>query len=152
VRRDCDLVSYFLAFQDVDQWSGAFAETLLPFRHPVQRRNPQRRDRHGLHESQPVRARRPGTRLHRRAAAYSAQDPGRLLGGRAGARGAGRLDALGGWRGLLPRAPRHPLRRQHARRGGHGGRQGRGRDEARLAGGLLAGRPSGRGDEHRHRD
>ena len=84
--------------------------------------------RHGLHEPQPGRARRPRVRLHpdparrapaRRSPATSA-DP--TVAGRVGAWVAGRRAAARD----AAHAAAGPVRRQHARRRGHRGRQGRG--------------------------
>ena len=64
--------------------------------HAVQPRPPVGRDRHGLHEPEPVGARRPGVRLHRDADAAAAQDRRRPLDGEPQVQRADRrLDARG---------------------------------------------------------
>ena len=85
--------------------------------------------RHGLHEPQPGRARRPRVRLHpdparRRRARPSPATSTRPGGGRRGSRAWARA-AVGSRRAAAPAAG--PVRRQHARRRRHRGRQGRGR-------------------------
>ena len=84
--------------------------------------------RHGLHEPQPGRARRPGIRLHPVAPRGVPDDRGRA---RVASRG--RAERIGSWARAaaaiadMRDAAAGPVRRQHAGRRGHRGRQGRGR-------------------------
>ena len=66
------LDAHLLAGQDVDRRPAGAAEAVPAPAHAVRSRPALRRHRHGLHEPQPVGARRPRVRLHRVAAAPSA--------------------------------------------------------------------------------
>ena len=84
-------------------------------------------DRHGLHEPEPVRPRRPRVRVHRRPAAPRAQGRRRPLAG-CGRPATGSAPGRGPPApGATGRRPDRALWRQHARRRRHGGRQGGGR-------------------------
>ena len=140
LRRAGRVDAHVLAGQDVDRRARRPAEAAAAPAHAVQPRPAVGRDRHGLHEPEPVGARRPGVRVHRDADAPAPQDRGRPLRRAAGAGADRHLDA-GGLR--LARGPRpagRPLRRQHAPGRGHRGRQGRGPDAARRGGQRLRGR------------
>ena len=63
LRRDRRLDAHVLAREDVDRRPGGAAEAAAPPAHAVQPRAAVGRDRHGLHEPEPVGARRPGVRL-----------------------------------------------------------------------------------------
>ena len=130
------VVTWMHTFSPAKMWIGGLTRLDKPLAapaHPVQPGAALGRHRHGLHEPQPVRPRRPGVRVHRGPPAHAAQDRGGLLEGR---RGAGRAG------GLVPHRPRllrvapaqdRPLRRrQHARGGGDRRRPGGGADQARL--------------------
>ena len=92
-------------------------------------------DRHGLHEPQPGRPRRPGVRPRPDPARRRAQDRRRP---RARSRGAAAASARGCSRARrragAADAADGPLRRQHAQRRRHRGRQGRGRAPLRRVG------------------
>ncbi len=132
-RRD-RLDAHVLAGQDVDPRSGRPADPVAPPAHAGERRAPLGVDRHGLHEPQPGRPRRPGVRLHPDPARGGPQDRGgarvRSGGHRPGGRLAARRPGLVG----DPQPQARPLRRQHAQRRGHRGGQGRGRAEVRGVG------------------
>ena len=116
--------------QDVDRRSAGPPEAAAPPAHAIRARPALVEHRHGLHEPQPVGARRPRVRLHRHAAAPSPQD-GR--GPLAGPGRAGPYRCLGAGRGRRARGPAPqglPLRRQHAPRRGYRGRQDRGAGQA----------------------
>ena len=103
------------------------------------------RDRHGLHEPQPGRPRRPGVRLRPDPARRRPQDRGRARRATPRSRAAsasGRAPPLG--RAELSHDEAGPLRRQHAQRRRHRGRQGRGRAPLRRLGQHLGGQRPGR--------
>ena len=60
------LDAHVLAGQDVDRRAHGPAAAAPPPAHPAPRRDPVGRHRHGLHEPQPGRPRRPGVRVHGR--------------------------------------------------------------------------------------
>ena len=96
------------------------------------------RNRHGLHEPQPVGARRPRARVHHDAHAHRTQGRGRPLAGRgrAGTASAfGRVRLLR-WHDFQTDEGR-ALRRQHARGRCDRRRQGRGADQVRYVGQQL---------------
>ena len=64
LRRRDRLDAHLLAGQDVDRRAGRAAQAAAAPAHPGQRRAAVGRDRHGLHEPQPGRPRRPRVRLH----------------------------------------------------------------------------------------
>ena len=138
LRRRHHLDAHVLAGEDVDRWAGRAAQAVAALPHPVQRVVAVGRHRHGLHEPQPGRARRPRVRLHRDPDAGAPQD-------RRGSRQRPGLPApdrrLGtGCRRLphLAEPAAGPVRRQHARRRGDRGRQGRGADALRHVGQHLS--------------
>ena len=107
------------------------AEAAAAPAHPVQPRSALGRDRHGLHEPQPSRPRRPRIRPHRGPGWGRPQDGVRSL-GRSRGPGAHRLVDPSRLRLARRTPPRvRPLRRQHARGRSDRGRQGRGPDPAR---------------------
>ena len=110
------------------------------------------RDRHGLHEPQPGRPRRPRVRLHPDPARRRPQDGGRpRVRPRGGPRGSASGRGRRGWRRAAHAAAR-PVRRQHARRRRHRGRQGRGRAALRRLGQHVGRqRPGRRGRRGRGR-
>ena len=141
------LDAHVLPGQDVDRRPGRAAQAAAAPAHPGQRRAAVGRDRHGLHEPQPGRARRPGVRLHpdpagrrpqdrRRARQRPARWPTRIG---AWARAAAAATARG------PPDAAGPVRRQHARRRRDRGRQGRGRAALRRLGQHLRRQRPGRG-------
>ena len=69
--------------QDVDRGPDQAHQAALPPAHPVQSRHPVVVDRHGLHEPQPVRPRRPRVRVHLLAPAHQPQGRRRPLAGEA---------------------------------------------------------------------
>ena len=107
-------------------------QAVRPSPHPVQSRPAVGRDRHGLHEPEPVGPRRPGGGLHPRPHASAAQSRRRPLVRSGGAGPRRRLDARGARLARLAGGEILPLRRQHAPGRGHRRRQGRGRNEVRL--------------------
>ncbi len=123
------VIAWMHTFSPAKAWIAGLdvvAQALVAPSHPVELLVALGRDRHGLHEPQPGGARRPGVRLHRDADGDKAKDgcrtrqqPGRTPEDRC--LGTRRHRMAGG-----PRAPARPLWRQHARRGCHRGRQGRG--------------------------
>ena len=133
---DCvGVIAWMHTFSPAKMWIGGLDALRKPLLHLHTQANatlPWADDRHGLHEPQPGRARRPRVRLHPDPAAASRarRSPGtsatRRVRGRDRHRGPGPRSAL--------RAAAHPaagpLRRQHARRRRHRGRQGRGADRA----------------------
>ena len=145
LRRRDRLDAHVLAGEDVDRRAGRAAEAAAASAHPAQSRAAVVVHRHGLHEPQPGRARRPGVRLHPDPARRRTQD-GR--GPRLGSRGRAPRRRLGSRR-RRPRPPAQPaagpLRRQHARRRGHRGRQGRRATAVRGVGQHLRGQRSRRG-------
>ena len=117
--------------EDVDRRPRRAAQAAAAPAHPGQRDAAVGDDRHGLHEPQPGRPRRPGVRLHPDPARRRPQDrrrprqrPGRRR------RGSARWARAARGRAALRTHAAGPLRRQHARRRRHRGRQGRGRDRA----------------------
>ena len=79
LRRRDRLDAHVLPGEDVDRRSCRAAEAAPPPPHPVQPRASLGRDRHGLHEPEPVGARRPRVRVHRDPDAAEAQDSRRAL-------------------------------------------------------------------------
>ena len=129
------LITWMHTFSPAKMWIaglGGAAEAVPPPAHAVQPRDPVGDDRHGLHEPEPVRPRRPRVRVHRRAAAAGAQGRRRPLGRRRRPGADRRLDPGRVRPTRLGDRPDRPLRRQHARGRGHRGRQGRGPAAARL--------------------
>ena len=121
------LDAHVLAGEDVDRRPGRAAQTVAAPAHAGQPGAALGRAGHGLHEPEPGRARRPGVRLHPGPARRAAQDRRRPRQRPPGAAGASATLGPGGPR--LRRdadAAAGPVRRQHARRRGDRGRQGRG--------------------------
>ena len=142
-----DLIAWMHTFSPAKMWIAGLtraAEATCPSAHPVQPRDPVGRDRHGLHEPQPVGAWRPRVRLHRQPAAAEAQGGRRPLAGCRRPRAARRVDARRLRLARCAGAQGRPLRRQHARRGRDRGRQGRGAGAARLSRQRLRRRRPGR--------
>ena len=81
LRRRHRLDAHVLAGQDVDRRPDRPAQAARPPPHAVQPRSPVGRDRHGLHEPQPGRPRRPGVRVHPDPAPARPQDGRRALAG-----------------------------------------------------------------------
>ena len=109
------------------------------------------RDRHGLHESQPGRPRRPGVRVRSDPARHRPQD---RHGTRGGPRGGSPRRRLGARRPGPHRDVDHaagPLRRQHAQRRGDRRRQGRGGAPLRGLGQHLGRQRPGRRRRRRRR-
>ena len=136
--------AHLLPGEDVDRGAGRAAQAAAAPAHPGRPRPALVDHRHGLHEPQPGRPRRPGVRVHPDPDAAAAAHRGRSR-VRPGRPPAGRrvVARRHGRRGAAHHAGR-PLRRQHARRRGHRGRQGRGRDPARRLGQHLRGQRPGR--------
>ena len=129
--------AHVLAGQDVDHRAGRAAETVAAPAHPAQRGAAVGVHRHGLHEPQPGRARRPRVRLHPDPARGGAQDRRRAR-ERPGARPADRRVGAGRDRARAPAdAAARPVRRQHARRRRDRGRQGGGGAAVRRLGQHL---------------
>ncbi len=84
LRRRRRLDAHVLAGQDVDRRADRPAQAARPSPHPVQPRPAVVGDRHGLHEPEPVRARRPRVRVHPDPPAPRPQDGRRPLGGPGG--------------------------------------------------------------------
>ena len=125
------LDAHLLAGQDVDRRADGPAKAVRPPAHAVQSRFALVHHRHGLHEPQPGRPRRPRVRLHLHAdgpgtGTRSAEGGRRPLAGHRGARPPGRLDAGRGRRAGAPQPEGRPAGRQHAAGGRDRGRQGRG--------------------------
>ena len=95
MRRPRHLDAHVLAGQDVDRRPGWPPEAIPPPAHAVQRRDPLGHDRHGLHEPEPGRPRRPRVRVHRGPAAARTEGGGRALGRRVGPGPDRRLDTSG---------------------------------------------------------
>ena len=136
------LDAHLLAGEDVDRRADALQKPLAASAHPG-RYAALVRDRHGLHEPEPGRARRPRVRLHPGPAGRQPQDRG---GPRRHPRDVGRhrrLGAGGRRRGDDPSAAGGPVRRQHARRRRDRGRQGRGAEAFRRLGEHLRRQRSG---------
>ena len=146
------LDAHLLPGEDVDLRPRRAAQAAAAPAHPGRRRPALGDDRHGLHEPQPGRPRRPGVRLHAHPPAGAADDgrrarlqPARCARGSASwARAAAGAAAARG-----PAAG--PLRRQHAQRRGDRGRQGRGGDPLRHVGQHLGRQRPGRGRGRRRR-
>ena len=134
-RRD-RLDAHVLAGQDVDRRARRAADAAAAPAHPGERLAALGRDRHGLHEPQPGRPRRPGVRLHPDPARGAPQDRRRPRQSDPAVAAPGR-GAGSGLRAASPRCAAlqaGPVRRQHARRRRHRGRQGRGRAAVRRLG------------------
>ncbi len=71
--------AYVLAGEVLDPGAAGVQEAADALPHTVQRGDPVRHDRYGLHEREPVRARRPGVRPYREPHGHRAQDRGRTL-------------------------------------------------------------------------
>ena len=128
------VIAWMHTFSPAKMWIAglvALRQAAAPPPHAVQPRSALGRDRHGLHEPQPVGPRRPRVRLHRDPDGPRAQDRRRPLDGSGRARADRRLGA--GRVRLARGATAHgrPVRRQHAPGRGDRGRQGRGADPAR---------------------
>ena len=144
--------AHVLAGQDVDRGAHRPPEAAPAPAHPVQSRPALGRDRHGLHEPQPVRPRGPRVRLPGDPPAPRADDGGGALAGSRRGRPDRDLVARGLWLARGARAQDRAFRRQHARGGRHRGRQDRGADALRLLGQLVRReRPGGRGARGRRR-
>ena len=129
------VVAWMHTFSPAKMWIGGLTDLRKPLVHLHTQYNrdlPVVRDRHGLHEPEPGRPRRPRVRVHPDPAAARPQDDRRPLGGPGGLRAAGRVGAGGGRLARGAPAEGRPLRRQHARGRGHRGRQGRGPGAARV--------------------
>ena len=100
-RRD-RLDAHLLAGEDVDRRAGRAAQAVAAPAHPGQRRAALGRDRHGLHEPQPGRARRPRVRLHPDPARRAPQDRRRPRDRPAVA------DRIGAWVRAARGCARHP--------------------------------------------
>ena len=142
-RRD-RLDAHVLAGQDVDPRSGRPADAAAAPAHPGQRRAPLGQHRHGLHEPEPGRPRRPRVRLHPDPARGGPQDGGGSRVRSGGDHSGGGLAAGGPRLVGHPQPEAGPVRRQHAQRSGHRGRQGRGRAEVRGVGQHLRRQRPGR--------
>ncbi len=138
LRRGDRLDAHLLAGADVDRWPAGTPEADAPPAYPVQPRSAVGRDRHGLHEPAPGGPRRPRVRVHRDPPGSRPQDRGGALAGPVRRRSDRRLEPrrLRLARGA-PSAGR-TLRRQHAPRRRHRGRQGRGADPVRRGGQRLS--------------
>ena len=79
VRRRGRVDAHVLAREDVDRRARGAAEAAAAPAHAVQPRSAVGGDRHGLHEPEPVGARRPRVRVHRDAAAAAPEDGRRAL-------------------------------------------------------------------------
>ena len=123
--------AHVLAGEDVDLGARRPPAALPAPAHAVQPRSPLGGDRHGLHEPEPVRARRPGVRVHGDPDGPRAEDRRRPLERAGRARADRRLDE--GRRRLARGAQPHrgAVRGQHAPGRGDRGRQGRGAAPAR---------------------
>ena len=123
--------------EDVDRRARRAAEAAAAPAHAGERRAALGGHRLRLHEPQPGRARRPRVRLHPDPPRRRPQDrrrarvePGRAPAGRGLAARRGRVDGI-------PHPQARPLRRQHALRRRHRGRQDRSRAAVRRAGQHL---------------
>ena len=90
------LITWMHTFSPAKMWIAGHRRTeeaLRPPAHAVQPRHPVGDDRHGFHESQPVRARRPRVRIHRHPHAAGAHGGGGPLARGGGAAGAGHVAA-----------------------------------------------------------
>ena len=131
MRRRHRLDAHVLAGEDVDLGARCPPAAVPAPPHAVQPRSSLGRDRHGLHEPEPVRARRPGVRLHGDPNGPRAEDRRRSLDRAGRARADRRLDE--GRRRLAGGTQPHrgAVRGQHAAGRGDRGRQGRGTAPAR---------------------
>ena len=86
LRRRHRLDAHVLAGQDVDRRAAQLRKPLVHLHTQFNRDLPVGGDRHGLHEPAPVRARRPGVRVHPDPSAARPQDGRRPLAGPAGRR------------------------------------------------------------------
>ncbi len=144
LRRPDRVDAHLLTGQDVDRRAGRAAQAAAAPAHPGQQGTAVELHRHGLHEPQPGRARRPRVRLHPVQARRAAQDRG---GARERPGGGGARRRLGTGRGGTRRgglAQGGEVRRQHARRRGHRGGQGRGAAAVRRLGQHLRRQRPGR--------
>ena len=129
------LILWMHTFSPAKMWIRGLnvaAEAVPPSPHAVQPRAAVVDDRHGLHEPEPVGARRPRGRVHPHPDAARAQGRRRPLVRPGGPRAHRRLDARRPRLGRLAGRAVLPLRRQHAPGRGDRGRQGRGGNEVRL--------------------
>ena len=145
--------AHVLAGQDVDRWPRRPGQAAAAPAHPGQRVPAVEHDRHGLHEPEPGRARRPRVRLHPDP---PGPEPARRRGPRQLPGHGGRRLVVGAGRdraGPPAVAAVGAVRRQHAQRRRHRGRQGRGRAALRRLGEHLRGQRPGdrrrRGRGHR---
>ena len=142
------VIAWMHTFSPAKMWIGGArraAQAAAAPAHPGRPRPALVDHRHGLHEPEPGRPRRPGVRVHPDPDAAAARSPCPVTSSdpvvlqrvaRVVARCHGRRRAAHHAAGAL--------RRQHARRRGHRGRQGRGRDPARRLGQHLRGQRPGR--------
>ena len=103
------LITWMHTFSPAKMWIAgleALRQALPAPPHAVQPRDPLGRHRHGLHEPEPGRPRRPGVRVHRRPPAPRAQGGRRPLGRRGGPGGDRRLDARSVREGRLAGRPK----------------------------------------------
>ena len=119
------LICWMHTFSPAKMWIGGLTSLQKPFVHlhtQYQSRDSLGHHRHGLHEPEPGRPRRPRVRVHLYPAAEESGGGGRLLAGR---RRPGRAGHLGPRRRRLGRRPGRkdrPFRRQYAGSGRHRGR------------------------------
>ena len=149
-RRD-HLDAHLLPGQDVDPRPGRPGQADAAPAHAGVHGSALGHHRHGLHEPQPVRARRPRVRLHRLQARQGPPHRRRSRVHRTGAGEDRHLGARGRRLGLAPQHQAGPLRRQHAQRRRHRGRQDRGRAAARRLRQHLGRQRPGRGRQRRLR-
>ena len=150
------LILWMHTFSPSKMWVRGLNSLKKPFVHlhtQFNRDLPWDFDRHGLHEPEPVGARRPGGGLHPHPHASGAQSRRRPLDRSGGAGSHRRLDARGARLARLAGGQILPFRRQHAPGGGDRGRQGCDRNEIRLCDQRLRRRRSrGRGERRLRRE
>ena len=131
------VIAWMHTFSPAKMWIAGLDALLKPLLHLHTQANMALavgQHRHGLHEPQPGGPRRPGVRVHPDPARRRPHHGGRPRRGPAGASAGRRVGAGGEGAGRPPRVAAGPVRRQHARRRGHGGRQDRGRAALRRLG------------------
>ena len=148
------LITWMHTFSPAKMWIAGLSALHKPLAHlhtQFNRDLPWANDRHGLHEPEPGRARRPRVRLHREPDAPEPQGRRRPLAGRGRPAKASASGCARRARGPTPAAQARPLRRQHARGGRDRGRQGRRAAAVRLGGERLRCRRPGGEDRARDR-
>ena len=132
LRRRHHLGPHLQPVQELHPWPAGPPQAAVPVRDAVQRGDPVRHHRHGLHEREPGRPRRARARAHLRPHALGPQGRLRVLEGPGRPHRARPVADHRGRPAGVAQHPLRPLRRHHAQRGRDRRRQDRGPGQVRL--------------------